>query len=280
MKGRASVMDFKQILTNLFTWITEFAMSFGLKLLAALAVLLIGFKITKLIIKLIVKSKGFHRIDAGAQTFIKSFLNIVLKALVILTAASILGVPMTNFVAAIGSIGLAIGLAMQGSLSNVAGGLMILIFHPFRIGDFITANGVSGSVKEINILYTVLDTPDNVRIVVPNGELSNATVQNYSVNDTRRCDVDFGVGYGSDMKLVIKLLTDLVNSHELVLKDKDIFVKIGSFDESQITVKVRAWVNASDYWTLYFDLLEKGKELFDANGIEIPFPQLDVHLDK
>ena len=273
-------MDFDQILTSIFTWITEFAMSFGLKLLAALVILFIGFKFTKWVINLIGKSKKFQNIDAGAQTFIKSFLNIVLKALIILTAASILGVPMTNFVAAIGSIGLAIGLAMQGSLSNVAGGLMILIFHPFKVGNFITANGVSGTVKEITILYTVLDTPDNVRVVVPNGELSNATVQNYSVNDTRRCDLELGVGYGSDMKLVIKVLTDMVNAHELVLKDKDVFVKIGSYDESQITVKVRAWVNASDYWTVYFDLLDKAKEVFDANGIEIPFPQLDVHLDK
>ena len=273
-------MDFDQILTNLFTWITEFAMSFGLKFLAAIIVLFVGFKITKWVAKLIGKSKKFQKIDAGAQSFIKSFLNIVLKALIILTAASIIGVPMTNFVAAIGSIGLAIGLAMQGSLSNVAGGLMILIFHPFRVGNFITANGVSGTVKEITILYTILDTPDNVRIIVPNGELSNATVQNFSVNEIRRCDLEFGVAYNSDMKLVIKLLTDMASSHELILKDKDIFVKVGSYDESQITVKLRAWVNAADYWTVYFDLLDKAKEVFDANGIEIPFPQLDVHFDK
>jgi small conductance mechanosensitive channel len=162
-------MDFDQILTSIFTWITEFAMSFGLKLLAALVILFVGFKLTKWVIKILGKSKKFQKIDTGAHTFIKSFLNIVLKALIILTAASILGVPMTNFVAAIGSIGLAIGLAMQGSLSNVAGGLMILIFHPFKVGNFITANGVSGTVKEITILYTILDTPDNVRVVVPNG---------------------------------------------------------------------------------------------------------------
>ncbi len=273
-------MDFEKILTNVFEWITDFVMSFGLKLIAALLVLFIGFKVSKWVIKMICKAKRFQKIEPGAQSFIKSFLGIVIKALVILTAASILGVPMTNFVAAIGSIGLAIGLAMQGSLSNVAGGLMILIFHPFKVGDFITATGVSGTVKEITILYTVLDTPDNVRIVVPNGELSNATVQNYSVNELRRCDLEFGVGYNSDMRLVIKLLTDMANDHELVLKDKDIFVKIGSYDDSQITVKMRVWTKASDYWTVYFDMLDKAKDVFDANGIEIPFPQLDVHLDK
>ena len=272
-------MTFEEVIANVFTFVTDFIMSFGLKLLAAIAVLIVGFKVSKWIVKAITKGKGFHKMEAGAQTFIKSFISIVLKSIMILTSAAIIGVPMTNFVAAIGSIGLAIGLALQGSLSNVAGGLMILIFTPFKVGDFINAKDVSGTVKEITILYTVLDTPDNVHIVVPNGELSNATVQNYSVNETRRCDLEFGVGYGSDMRLVLRLLTDMANEHELVLKDKDIFVKIASYDDSQITVKMRVWTKASDYWTVYFDMLDRVKDIFDKNGIEIPFPQLDVHVD-
>ncbi len=272
-------MKFEEILANVFKWIAEFAVSFGVKLLAAVLVLFIGFKVTKWVLKLLSKGRGFSRMELGAQTFIRSFIGIVMKSLIILTAASIIGIPMTNFVAAIGSIGLAIGLAMQGSLSNVAGGLMILIFRPFKVGDFIKATGVSGTVKEITILYTLLDTPDNVRIVVPNGELSNATVENYSFNDIRRLELEFGVAYSSDMNKVIRLLTEMANAHELVLKDKDIFVKTASYDDSQITVKMRVWTKASDYWTVNFDLLERVNNLFNENGIDVPYPQLDVHVD-
>ena len=273
-------MTFEQFISTALNWITSFAMNFGIKILAAVIVLVVGFKVGNWIIKLLTKTKGFAKVDPGAQTFIKSALSIIFKALIIVCVIGILGVDVSGFVAVISSLGISIGLAMQGSLSNVAGGLMLLIFHPFKIGDYITANGVSGTVKEISILYTVLDTPDNVRIVVPNGGLANATVENYSVNDTRRVDLEFGVGYGSDIKKVIKLLTDMANEHELVLKDKDIFAKVSSYDESQITLKLRVWTANADYWTVHFDLLNKAKDVFDANGIEIPFPQLDVHLDK
>ncbi|MBE6610583.1 MAG: mechanosensitive ion channel [Ruminococcaceae bacterium] len=273
-------MTIEEFFSTIGTWLTDFVMSFGFKLIGAILVLVIGLKSVKWILKLIRKTKKFETIDPGAETFIISFLGIALRLIVILTAVAILGVPMTNFITILGSAGLAVGLALQGSLSNLAGGLMILLFHPFGIGDFIDSAGVSGTVQEINILYTVLNTPDNIRIVVPNGSLSNATVKNYSVNDTRRVDLEFGVSYKSDLKQVISVLQEMGASHELVLKDKDVFVKISSYDESQITIKLRVWVNASDYWTVYFDLTEKAKEVFDANDIEIPFPQLDVHFDK
>lgn len=273
-------MTFNEFIATILKWITDFGMSFGIKILAAGLILFFGFKISKWIIKTISKTKGFHRIEPGAQSFIKSALSIVLKALIILCAVAILGVNISGFVAVISSIGLAIGLAMQGSLSNVAGGLMILIFHPFRIGDFINSDGVSGTVKEITILYTVIDTPDNVRVVVPNGTLANATVQNYSVNETRRLDLKFGVSYGTNIKRAIELLTDMCFEHELVLKDKEPFVKVSSYDDSSIAITVRVWTNASDYWTVNFELLERAKAIFDENGIEIPFPQLDVHVTK
>ncbi len=273
-------MTIEEILSNLGTWLTNFAMSFGAKIIGAILVLVIGLKAVKLIIKLIRKTEKFKKVDPGAETFIISFLSIALRLIVVLTAVAILGVPMTNFITILGSAGLAVGLAMQGSLSNLAGGLMILLFHPFGIGDFIDAAGVTGTVKEITILYTIIDTPDNIRIVVPNGSLSNATVKNYSTNDIRRVDLEFGVSYKSDLKQVLSLLQEMGESHELVLKDKDVFVKIASYDESQITLKLRVWVNASDYWTVYFDLINKAKEVFDANNIEIPFPQLDVHINK
>lgn len=272
-------MNAKEIISNIFGFITDLIMSFGVKLLAAALVLFIGFKLTKWLINRIVNGKGFHKMDPGVQSFIKSLLNILCKALIILTSASILGIPMTNFVAAIGSIGLAIGLAMQGSLSNVAGGIMILIFHPFGIGDFITASGISGTVKEITILYTMIDTVDNVRVVIPNGELSNATVQNVSFNDTRRCDLTVGISYSSNADLAVKLLTDMANDCEMVLKDKDIFCKVTSLDDCSVAVTLRVWVNSGDYWTVRHDFTKKAKELFDSNNIEIPFPQLDVHVN-
>ncbi len=271
-------MNFEEILNNIGAWLSTFVMTFGVRIIGAILVLVIGFKVVKLLLKLLRKTDKFAKIDPGAETFIFSTLSFLLKAVVALTAIAILGVPMTNFVAVLGSIGLAIGLALQGSLSNFAGGLMILIFHPFTVGNFITAAGVSGTVKEISILYTILDTPDNIRIVVPNGQLSNAVVSNVSYHDTRRVDFKFGVSYKSDLKQVISLLQGMASQDERVLKDKDIFTKISSYDESQITITMRVWVNSGDYWAVFFDFTEKAKELFDENGIEIPFPQLDVHV--
>ena len=272
-------MTFKEFITKALNWITDFALTTGIDILVAIIVIIVGFKVGKWIIKTVSKTKGFQKVDPSAQTFIKSALNIVFKALVLLCAIGILGVDTSGFVAVVSSVGIAIGLAMQGSLANVAGGLMILMFHPFRVGNFINAGGVSGTVKEITILYTVLDTPDNVRELVPNGELANATVSNYSVNETRRVDLKFGVGYGTNIKKCLDILNQMCLDHELVLKDPAPFVKVSSYDDSAITVTVRVWVNAGDYWTVNFDLLDKAKTLFDENGIEIPFPQLDVHMD-
>ncbi len=267
-------------LNNFLDWLGDFALSFGTRLIGALITLFIGFKIVKFILKLIRKTKKFQHIDPGAETFIYSFLSITLRLIIVLTAIAVLGVPMTNFITVLGSAGLALGLALQGSLTNLAGGLMLLIFRPFKVGDFITADSVSGTVKEITILYTVLDTPDNVHIVVPNGNLSNATVQNYSINKERRVDFEFGVAYDTDLKKAQNVLYGIAEKNEMVLKDKEIFVRVASFDDSQITLKMRVWVNSDDYWTTFFDINEKVKEEFDKNGIEIPFPQLDVHFDK
>ncbi len=271
-------MKWEQILNNIWAWLSSFAISFGVKIVGAILVLVVGFKVVKWAVNLIRRGEKFSRVDAGASSFILSIISFLLKAVIILTACAIVGIPMTNFVAILGSAGLAIGLALQGSLSNFAGGVMILIFRPFEVGNFITANGVSGTVKEITILYTMIDTGDNKRIVVPNGQLSNAIVENTSFHDTRRVDFKFGVGYGSDLKKVIALLTEMANSDERVLKDKDVFTKISSYESSEIAITMRVWVNSADYWNVFFDFTEKAKELFDANGIEIPFPQLDVHV--
>ena len=277
---KGMVIKMNDFFNNILNWLADFAMTFGAKLIGAALILFIGFKLVNLLLKLIRKSKKFQHIDPGAETFIYSFLSITLRLIIVLTAVAVLGVPMTNFITILGSAGLAIGLALQGTLTNFAGGLMILIFRPFKVGDFISGADVSGTVKEITILYTVLDTPDNVHIVVPNGNLSNATVQNYSVNSERRVDFEFGVAYKTDLKTAQNVLREIAENNEMVLKDKDIFIRIGSYDESQITLKMRVWVKAADYWNTFFDINEKVKEAFDNNGIEIPFPQLDVHFDK
>ncbi len=271
-------MNFEEIMSNLGVWLMDFAMTFGVRLIGALLVLFIGFKIVGLIIKVLRKGEKFSKVDQGAAGFILSIISFLLKVVIVLTACAIMGIPMTNFVTILASAGLAVGLALQGSLSNFAGGVMILIFRPFVVGNFITAAGVSGTVKEITILYTMIDTGDNVRIIVPNGELSNAVVQNVSFNDTRRVDFKFGVSYNSDLKKVIELLTGMAEADERVLKDKDVFTKISEYGASEIVITLRVWVNSADYWGVFFDFTAKAKELFDANGIEIPFPQMDVHV--
>ena len=266
--------------SKLLAWLGDFALTLGSRLIGALLILFIGFKVVKFILNLIRKTKKFQKIDPGAETFIYSFLSITLRLILVLTAIAVLGVPMTNFVAVLGSAGLALGLALQGSLTNLAGGLMILIFRPFKVGDYITADSVSGTVKEITILYTVFDTPENIHIVVPNGSLSNATVQNYSVNPERRVDFEFGVAYKTDLTTAQNVLRKIAENNEMVLKDKGIFIRVASYKESQVTIKMRVWVSSADYWNTFFDITEKVKEEFDKNGIEIPYPQLDVHLDK
>ncbi len=271
-------MNWNKILTDLGTWLFNFVTTFGVKLIGALLVLIIGFKLVRAVVKQLRKGERFSKVDKGASSFVLSIITFLLKVVIVLTSCAIIGIPMTNFVTILASAGLAVGLALQGSLSNFAGGVMILIFRPFSVGDLIKAAGVCGTVKEITILYTMIDTGDNVRIVVPNGELSNAIVENVSYNETRRVDLKFGVSYKSDIKKVIALLTEMASSDQRVLKDKDIFTKISSYEDSEIIITLRVWVRSSDYWKVFFDLTAKAKEVFDQNGIEIPFPQMDVHV--
>lgn len=258
----------------------NFALSAGIKLVISGILLIVGFKLIKMLAKFLEGSRLFGKIDPGVHTFIKSFVSIALKILLILTVAAYLGLPMTNMIAVLGSAGLALGLALQGSLSNLAGGLMILIFKPFGVGDFIESGSDAGTVESISILYTELRTPDNCRIVIPNGTISNAVVKDYSVEETRRVDLEFSVGYRSDIDQVKKLLSDLANAHELVLKDPAPAVYLKQHGDSALVFSFRVWTKNSDYWTVYFDMNECVKKAFDAYGIEIPFPQLDVHLNK
>ncbi|MFA6948057.1 MAG: mechanosensitive ion channel domain-containing protein [Eubacteriales bacterium] len=257
--------------------LVEFATTAGLKIVYAAVVIVVGLKLVNMLVKAMTRGKLMSKLENGAHSFIISFVSIALKIIVFIAAAGILGVPMTSFITMLASAGLAIGLAFQGSLSNVAGGLMILIFHPFKAGDYIDTHSDSGTVKEINIFYTVLVTLDNRVITIPNGSISNSTIINYSAQEQRRVDLVFSAAYTSDIDKVKTILLDTCKAHPCVLADPEPFARLSKHNDSSLDFTVRVWVKAADYWTVYFDLTEQVKKNFDAAGIEIPFPQVDVH---
>ena len=219
-----------------------------------------------------------RNIDDSLKPFLKSLLYNILLVLLILSVLSTLGVEMTSFVAIVGAAGLAVGLALQGTLQNFAGGVIILVLRPFKIGDFIDGGGHSGSVKEIQIFSTILITPDNKRIVIPNGVLSNASIVNYSAEPTRRVDMVFGIGYDDDIKTAKDLLESIVTSDERILKDPAHTIAVSELGDNSVNFAVRPWVKKEDYWSVFFDLQEKVKLEFDKAGISIPYPQRDIHV--
>ena len=273
-------MKFEEILEKFIDTVVEFATSFGFKLVEAIIVLVVGLWLIKIIKKFIRKSPRLDKLDASLRSFLSSFASFALAVVLIITIVSILGVPVTSFLTVLASCGVAIGLALQGSLANFAGGIMILLFKPFRVGDFIDASGQSGTVKDITVVYTVLLTPDNKQITIPNGTLTNSVITNFSTESTRRVDLTFSVAYDSDGELVKSLLTNLATKHPLVLSDPAPFVKMSKHGDSAIEYIVRVWCNKEDYWTINFDLTEQVKVAFDENNIKIPFPQMEVHIDK
>ena len=210
--------------------------------------------------------------------FLANFVNIVLYIILTVTIVAIMGVPMASVIAAIASAGVAIGLALQGALSNFAGGIMILLFHPFRVGDFIEVNGFSGTVSDIDVFYTFLKTGDNKAVTVPNGSIMSNSVVNYSVNGTRRVDLDIGVAYGSDIDRVKAILLDEGSKHELVLSDPAPFCRLSEQGESSLNFTLRLWTENANYWQVRFDVLESVHKRLEAEGVEVPFPQVDVHM--
>lgn len=274
-------MDFWNSFVNTVkVFITQSAVNFVFSAICALVFVLIGFKLSSLFVKLLKKSKTFQKLEDSLESFIASFINISLKLMTVIVAATIVGIDVTAFSAILAAAGVTVGLALQGSLSNLTGGLMILIFHPFRVGDYIDNHTDSGTVREIGIFYTTLDTPDNKRITIPNGLLSNATVVNYSAEATRRVDMEFSVAYSSDIDKVLKVMRTVTEANNKVLQDPAPFVALLRQDASALVFVVRAWVQSADYWSVYFYLCENMKKAFDATEIEIPFNQLDVHFDK
>ena len=260
--------------------VIAFITAFGMKLLGAIIVLVVGLYVIKLVKKFIRTSKRMDKMDKGLRTFLVSFSSVVLSIVLVITVAAILGVPATSFLTILASCGLAVGLALQGSLSNFAGGVLILLFKPFKVGDFIDAGGKLGTVTEINVVYTVLTTLDNKRVTIPNGSITNAVVENYSAEDLRRVDLVFTASYTNDLNKVKSIISDVIAKHPLALQDPAPFVRMSKHAENALEYTVRIWCKNADYWDVYFDVIEQVKQAFDANDISIPFPQLDVHVEK
>ncbi|MGM8214574.1 mechanosensitive ion channel family protein [Bacillaceae bacterium W0354] len=246
----------------------------------ALVVLIFGLVIIKAITKFIERQIEKSKIDNSLKPFLLSLISATLKVLLLLSVIGILGIPTTSFVAILAASGFAIGLAFQGSLSNFAGGILLLTLRPFKVGDYIEGAGYSGTVKAIQILYTELITPDNKMIYIPNGNLSNTGIVNYSVNSTRRVDFKFGVGYETNSDHVIRTLKNIVNNHSAIHKDPEPFVRLSAHGDSSVEYTVRVWVNAEDYWNVHFDILEQVKATFDDENISIPYPQMDIHVNQ
>ena len=259
--------------------ITDLAVQYGSKLIGALFVFIIGRWIIKMIMKYVEKWSG-EKLDPTLHSFILPMVKTILYILLLITVAGTLGVQMTSFVAILGAASFAIGLALQGSLANFAGGVLILTFRPFNVGDFVEINGDKGKVNSIQILYTKLTSRDNKQIVIPNGNVSNSTITNYSANDTRRVDLNFGIGYDDDIDQVKKVLEDIVEKHEMVLDDPSPLIRVGEHAGSSVNFNVLLWTKSENYWDVYYDMMENVKKRFDKEDINIPYPQMDVHLDK
>jgi len=260
------------------TWLSTQGLDFLINLVVAALIFLIGRWISRAITKFTRSRMEKANVDAALVSFVSSLLYATLLILVILAALGQLGIKTTGFVAILGAAGLAVGLALQGSLSNFAAGVLIIMFRPFRVGDVIEAGGALGAVQDITILTTVLHTPDNRKIIVPNSAIMGGNIVNITANETRRCDMVFGVGYNDDLQKVQSILEEIVASDERCLKDPAPTIVVGELADSSVNFFVRPWVKKEDYWGVYFDMHRKVKERFDKEGISIPFPQRDVHL--
>ena len=258
--------------------ITHWGLSGIWKIVFALLIWFIGKKLISLSLKLLKKVFDRGSIDVGVVNFTMSIIKFALYAVLILMVIDELGIQTTSLITVFGSAALAVGMSLQGSLSNFAGGVLILIFKPFKVGDYIVVGNYEGTVRTIEILYTKLTTVDNKVVMLPNGTLSNSNIVNVGAEDFRRLDIEMSIGYSSDLKLAKTLLNTIVNNNPAVIKDRDIKVIVKSLDESCVTLETRVWVKTEDYWDTRFTLLEEYKAEFDKNGIEIPFNQMDVHI--
>ena len=268
------------LVNTYFEKIIDFGFEYIPKLIGGLIVLVIGLWITKLITRGVGKSLVKSNIDQSLVPFLKSLTNIILKALVAITVMGMIGIQMTSFVAILGAAGLAVGLALSGTLQNFAGGVIILILKPFKIGDFIEAQGYTGTVKEITIFSTMLNTPDKKLVIIPNGPLSTGALTNFSAEPLRRVDWTFGIAYGDDVEDFKRAMNDFIAADNRILKDPAPFMGLSELADSSVNFAVRVWVDGPDYWNVYFEMNEKVYTKFADYKLNIPFPQMDIHVQK
>lgn len=260
--------------------LTGIVMTYGPRIIFAILTLIVGLWVVKILVNIIKKGLDKGDTDSALKDFLSSISRVLLKILVYITALSVLGVEMTSFVAILAAAGFAIGMALSGTLQNFAGGVMILLFKPFRIGDFIDAQGHTGSVKEIQIFNTILTTPDNKTIILPNGPLSTGAMVNYSTEPRRRVDWTIGIGYGDDVDKAYKVIQKLLAEDDRILSDPEPFIAVSELADSSVNFAVRAWVESADYWGVFFRMNEEVYKTFEKEGLNIPYPQTDVHIHK
>jgi len=258
--------------------VVDWGTVYGIKILGAIAILIIGRIVIGFITGFIKRLMDRAKTDETLVKFVVSLARTLLYTFLFIAVLGQLGVETASFIAIIGAAGLAIGFALQGSLSNFASGVMLIIFRPFKAGDYIEAGGSAGVVESIAIFNTIMRTPDNKRIIIPNSSITGGNIVNYSAMETRRVDMVFGIGYGDDIKKAKDVLTRLINEDSRILKDPAPTVAVMELADSSVNFAVRPWVNTPDYWAVFFDFTEKVKMTFDQEGISIPFPQQDVHM--
>jgi small conductance mechanosensitive channel len=263
---------------ELIAKIYELITVFGVKILAAVAVFIIGRWVAKLMRRIVDKVMGKRSVDPTIGKFVANLTYIALLTFFILAALGLLGIQTTSFIAVIGAAGLAIGLALQGSLANFAAGFLLIIFRPFKVGDYIEGGGTAGTVEAIQLFTTQLASPDNKTIIVPNSKMTGDNIVNYSAKGTRRVDMVFGIGYEDDIDKARNIITEILSQDERILKDPPTNIAVSELADSSVNFIARPWVNAADYWNVYFETTEKVKKRFDAQGISIPYPQRDVHV--
>lgn len=258
--------------------IQEWLALYGLKVLAAIVILIVGRWVAKAVRNLIRRTMTKRNVEPTIVSFTGNLIYVALLVFVIIAAINQIGIQTTSFIAVVGAAGLAIGLALQGSLANFAAGFLLILFRPFKVGDYIEGTGVAGIVEEIQIFVTMLRTPDNKAIIVPNAKMTGDNIINYSAKEERRMDLVFGVSYADDLLKVKRVLEDILSKDERVLKDPAPTIGLLELADSSVNFAVRPWVKTSEYWALYFDLMETVKKCFDEEQIAIPFPQRDVHI--
>jgi small conductance mechanosensitive channel len=263
---------------GLWAELSTVGVDFGLKVLVALVIFIVGRIVARMIQRGLRKMMQAQEVDKILQSFVSNLAYWTIMIFVIIAAINQIGVQTTSLIAVMGAAGLAVGLALQGSLSNFAAGVLIVIFRPYRVGDWVEAAGISGSVEQVQILTTVLKTGDNKQIIVPNSQIMDSVITNYSANDTRRVDMTIGVSYEDDLDKVRSTIQALVDADERILKDPECTIAVSALADSSVNFTVRPWVKTADYWGVMFDLTEAIKKRFDQDGISFPFPQQDVHL--